>query len=242
MSKILQSTTNALADFFNPRILFFCLALPLFAMLLGLCGLLLVWTPGTEFFSGWLAGDWLQSWWPSGPAWLGSGIATFLLLLLLLPLSYVVILILTAIFLVPRIQSFLLGGRFADLARRPGGSVRGAIWNSVKYGLIYLVLFMLTLPLWLIPLGGWVVPALLNAWLTKKILPYEILQDVASNEEREEIRSFNRGNFLLLALTVGFFSAIPFLSLFIPVLASLAFGDYCFRRLREARNSALPVN
>lgn len=238
-NSVAGAIARGLRSFFAPGMLAFLLTIPLLAMLVW--GLLLAWA-----WVSWQAG--LQTWLEGTRliAWLStqslplaggvSGVAVFLILFVLFfPLTYLTTLLLTSVLVAPRVQSHLLKRHFPRLEKRGGGSFREGLWNSLIAGFIYVILLLASLPLWLIPGGALLAGAALAGWVSSRVLVYDLLQGVASDEERLRLRRENAGSLFLLGFLLGFLSLVPFASLFLPALATLAYGWYCFGRLEEMR-------
>jgi uncharacterized protein involved in cysteine biosynthesis len=92
------------------------------------------------------------------------------------------------------------------------------------------------LPLWFLPGCQIVVPLLLTAWLNKKIFMYDVLQEFASKEERQQILEEESGRLYGLGIILGAFSYIPLVFFFIPVLSALSYTYYGLNELVGRRS------
>jgi hypothetical protein len=73
------------------------------------------------------------------------------LVVLALPIIYVTAAFLVAAVALPLMAERVAAQDYADIARRGGGSQVGSVWNALTSVLQFLVLLVLSLPLWLIP-------------------------------------------------------------------------------------------
>lgn len=239
MIQVLRSIGAAFRDFFSPSMLGTMIALPLLSLLFWGGLLIWFWTPWTEGLSRYFSGTWalrvLTGWFPSLQGGLGDAVAVVLVLLTVFPLIYLTTLLLVSQFVVPIVQRYLLKNRFPTLERKSGGSFSGSLGNSLKSGGLYLVLFVSTSPLWLLPGAQILIPAALTAWVSRRVLTYDLLQDVASDEERRRLLETDGASLWLLGFLLGLLVIVPGLAFFVPVLATLAYGHFSYLRLQRMR-------
>jgi hypothetical protein len=238
MDVILRALRRAGRDLFTGR---------MFALLLVPMGLaLLVWgTLAGLFGAAWkdalvevLAATPLQSlatW--AGADWLLAYSAIFFLILLWLPAVYVSALLITSLALMPAIVGFIAGRDYPALERRRGGSVAGSLGNGLYALTLYLVAWLLCLPLWLFgPLGA-LASLWLNTWLNQRLFLYDALAEHADAAELRALR--HEGGWRVYALSgiLGLLHLIPVVGLLAPVYMGLAFGHYALDRLDAARSA-----
>jgi len=82
------------------------------------------------------------------------------LLLILPPLVQASALLITATLAMPLMVEFVAKRDYPQLQRRKGGTVSGSIWNALASTLVYLLLWLVTLPLWLFGIPAIVLPVL----------------------------------------------------------------------------------
>ena len=100
---------------------------------------------------------------------------------------------------------------------------------------IFMAGYLVTLPLWLIPFAGFLVPWFWWSWLTARILRTDSLAEHATPAERDTLIARHRHGYLGLAMLVTLLNYVPPLFLVTPVLSALAFGHYSLGVLRELR-------
>lgn len=171
-----------------------------------------------------------------GFAWVAHWLITLLLLSLLLPAVYVTSLLFAAVFAMPVMLGFVVARDFPDLEMKRGGTFMGSVWNGLIALVVFLVLWILTLPLWLIPFGALVVPTLLSAYLNQRLFMYDALMDHASREEFEQIKARANGRLFGLGAILGFAHYIPILNFFTPIYIGLAYIHFCLGELQRLRS------
>ncbi|GAC1315668.1 MAG: EI24 domain-containing protein [Collimonas sp.] len=168
--------------------------------------------------------DWLQKNYFAGndgwgiasyiPAWLGLGalktvIVPWLALWALLPLMILTALLFVGAFALPATARHVGRRHFPDLELRKGGSLLGSIWTSFTAFLLFCVLWLVTLPLWLIPPFAFLIPLVLWGWLTYRVFAYEALAAHADKEEMRALLRIHRWPLLLIGVIAGALGAAP---------------------------------
>jgi hypothetical protein len=85
--------------------------------------------------------------------------------------------------------NFVVARDYPELEMKHGGTFMGSVWNGLIAVGVFLIIWIITLPLWLIPFGVLVVPTLLSAYLNQRLFMYDALMDHASREEFEQIKT-----------------------------------------------------
>lgn len=202
------------------------------------------WGSASALLIGWMGNfSWLSGWLGQDAATTLAGLtATLLLLLLLLPLIYVTASLLVATVALPMILERVAERDYADLELRRGGTQVGSVVNALVAAVIYIVLLVVTLPLWLIPGMALLVPLLLSAWLNQRAYRYDALMQHADADEMKRIVQRHRSTLLLLGAGTGAIAYVPIANLFAPAFAGLAFVHYCLEALRQMRGGIKTIN
>ena len=153
---------------------------------------------------------------------------------LLLPLMILSALVLVNLMAMPAIANHVGLRFYPQLERRSGGSMLTSFKLSLLSFLLYLLAWLVVLPLNLIPLFAVVVQPLLWGWLTSRVMSYEALSSFADETELSEIRNKHRSSLLIIGVVTGSLGAVPGLLwlggaasvIFFPVLAAAAIGLY----------------
>ncbi len=238
MGSITEALRRALRDLTQPRII----GLILWPVLLAT----LLWGGLALFFRAPLYA-WLQSWLANyGVAgtvfgisfgWLGDTLAVLLFFALLLPLINITALLITSVFAMPVLLRYVCEKDFAELETKRGGNIWASVWNTVAGVTIFCVLWIVTLPLWLIPPLGVVLPILLSAYLNQRLFGYDALSEHASEPEYKTLLKETRSSLWLLAILIAFIQFIPLANFIAPVFMGLAFIHFTLARLRLLRSA-----
>lgn len=241
MDMVFLALRRAAADLFTSRML--SLMLWPLGIALVVWGLLALW-----FWAGWklevmefLAATPLQDlmqW--AGTEWLLAYAATVVLILLWLPAVYVTALLITAVALMPIIVNQVEARYYPGIERRRGGTLAGGVVNGIVATVIYVVAWVVLLPLWLFGPFGFLVSVLLNAWLNQRVFMYDALAEHADTTELKELRHGDAGPLYILSALLGLFYFVPLLNLLAPVYMGLAFAHYGLEGLSR-RRSAVPA-
>lgn len=170
-----------------------------------------------------------------GAEWLTAYAALFVLVLLWLPAMYVTALLITSLALMPLIINFVAERYYPDLERRRGGGLVGSIGNGLVALLIYLLAWIVLLPVWLLAPFGIVVSILLNAWLNQKLFMYDALSDHASGAELRALRQAGDWRLFSLSGLLGLLHFVPIVNFIAPVYMALAFTHHGLDALARQR-------
>lgn len=153
-----------------------------------------------------IAGDVLGSF---GLDALKTVLIPFLALWLLLPLMILTALVFVGTLAMPAITQHVASRDYPELDLRKGGSLWGSLWISFSSFLVFIVLWIVTLPLNLIPPLAFIVQPLLWGWLTYRVMAYDALAEHATEQERTEIMRIHRWPFLMIGAVAGAMGAAP---------------------------------
>ena len=164
--------------------------------------------------------------------------APLVAMLLLLPLMILTSLLFMGVAAMPAIGRHVdarLAGRFGALEKKAGGSLLGSVLGGLGATAIFIVLWLLCLPLYLFPPVALVAQVLLWGWLTARVMSYDALADFASAEERRILLQRHRKALLAIGMVSGAAGALPGLAwiggalfsvLLFPFLAMLSIWLY----------------
>ncbi|MGI4847981.1 MAG: EI24 domain-containing protein [Janthinobacterium lividum] len=147
-------------------------------------------------------------------AWLGmdamrAALVPLIALWVLLPLMILTALVFVGTLAMPAITRHVGQRAYPLLEQRHGGSILGSVWLSAKSFLIFVVLWLVTLPLNAIPPLTFVIQPLLWGWLTSRVMSYDVLADHASANERRELLHALRWPLLVMGTIAGAMGAAP---------------------------------
>lgn len=179
---------------------------------------------------------WLSAW---GALWLGKFFAVLGGWLLILAASYMTAMLLAAVFVLPLLLNHVGLSDYPELARMGKDSFTASTWNSVSAALLFIAGWVLTLPLWLIPGVGLVLPLFWMAWLNRRTFAYDSLAVHATDAEWQTLRRQHGAPLMMLGVTLALVAHIPFVGLLAPTLAALAYIHYGLEALRRMRQGAV---
>lgn len=239
MRSVVTALVEAFKTLLNPKML----ALVLWPVLLAV----MVWV-GIAFFywEGWVAAltdlvntTALERWVQHGfLATLSGYLAKFVLAALLLAAIYLTAMIITAVFVMPIMVNHVAQKYYPELERKKGGTVAGAVENTVVAIAVYCIGWVLTMPLWLFLPLAMVLPVILMAYLNQRLFRYDALSEHASKEEYERVVERSAAKLYSLGAIVGLLNFVPLLNLFSPIYAGLAFIHLCLGELKRVRYPA----
>lgn len=127
----------------------------------------------------------------------------------LLPLMILTALVFIGALAMPAIVRHVGERHFPQLEKRRGGSLGGSMWLSLKSFVVFVFLWIVSLPLSAVPLVGFLVHPLLWGWLTYRVLTYDAMSDHADKEELSVIRQRHRWPLLLIGTATGAMGVAP---------------------------------
>jgi hypothetical protein len=209
-----DSAWRALAYCLHPRVIYLSL-LPLILAAVGL-GLLgwFGWEPGVaavrRALDTWGISHAVLAWLDqAGLSFLRAAAAPFLLVLMIVPLVIVVCLLLVAGLMTPSLVKLVRKRRFPELLGRDATPLwRSLLW-SAGASITALALFVVSLPLWLMPIFAVLVPPIIWGWLTYRVMAFDTLVDVASPSEREALLKRHHASLLGMGIACGYIGAAP---------------------------------
>jgi hypothetical protein len=149
------------------------------------------WTGLIEnFVVGHVSPTWIA---PDNFVRLASWIAGTVVLSLLAPLVILTAVLIATIFAMPVLVRHVARRDFSRLEQRHGGTVFGSLWNAVAAIFLFVLLWVVTLPLWLLGPLALPLPLLLSAYLNQRLFRYDALSDHADADEMALIFEFARG-------------------------------------------------
>lgn len=183
---------------------------------------------------------------------------------LLLPLMILTALLWIGVIAMPMIVKHVGKRHFPELDARKGGSFWGSLWMSGSSFVIFVLLWLITLPLSLVPPLTLIVLTVLWGWLTYRVMAYDALADYADAQERRAILRIHRWPLLMIGAVSGVMGAAPTLLwlggalsvIFFPLLAAasiwlyvlvfvftgLWFQYYCLAALQKYRAADIAGN
>ncbi|MEQ1813005.1 MAG: EI24 domain-containing protein [Candidatus Nitrotoga sp.] len=242
MSPIFNALSRAIRDLFQFKILWIVVWPMLAAGLLWLVLGVVFWDVFTEWIANGLTAAGIQTWMETvEPRWVAGIIQIIVHLILFGPLVMMTALLITAFFVMPALIRLVAEYDYPALKREHGGSVIGNVVNAALAAGVFIAIWILALPLWLIGIGA-LAPFIAAAYLNQRMFRYDALAEHASHAEMLYLFSLHQLSWWGLGLLTGLLHFIPLLNLFAPVLTGLAFIHFGLARLTALRQSPnLPI-
>ncbi|MGO4306398.1 MULTISPECIES: EI24 domain-containing protein [unclassified Cupriavidus] len=261
MNDIFRSFGRALASQFHPRMLMLTVLPFVLATVLWGGLIYLAWDPVIGTASAILQGSVFTSWIYGALDWVGlqslrAVVAPLFVLTMVIPLVIASMLIFISLFSVPAVVRHLERS-YPNLTKAHGGSIAGSVFQALGNTVVFLLLVLVTLPLWLIPPFFALIPPVLWGWLTYRVMTYDALSEHATVEERKTIMKRHRTSLLMIGVAVGLLGSAPtllwvwsaviiflfpvvlagtlWLYVLIFIFSALWFGHFCLRALADLR-------
>jgi hypothetical protein len=177
------------------------------------------------------AGSWLKI---IGLFALKAFLAPLLALWVILPMIMISAMLVVGALLMPLICNFVAGRDFPTLEKKMGGTLLGGLMNGLLMFVGFVLLWLISLPLTVIPPLALLAHTLLWGWLTYRIMIYDALADHATVEERQAITRQYRLPLLVIGTITSVAANLATLLwlggavavLFLPVTSILAIWLY----------------
>ncbi|MBK6618384.1 MAG: EI24 domain-containing protein [Nitrosomonas sp.] len=235
MSSVVNALMRATVNLFHPRI-FWLWSWPL------LVASIFWWVVGAYFWtpaSGWIlvnlpVADW-QNWLEASRLQtIADGVESVINVLIFTILIIVTSMILTALFAMQELVNFVAKRYYPDMDRAHGGSVVGSLRAVASTFAVFILIWVVTLPLWFIGIGL-LVPLLAATYMNQRLFCYDALTEHAEKAELDELLVADRPARWGLGLLTGLIQFVPILNFFSPTLTALAFIHFELGRLSRRR-------
>jgi hypothetical protein len=130
-------------------------------------------------------------------------------LFLLLPLMILTALLFMGVVAMPAIVRHVATRQFPGLEEKGGGTFLGSLTTNLTGFLIFIPLWLLSLPLYAFAPLAVLAQVVLWGWLTSRVMCYDALADHASAAERAEIMRRHRKQLMLIGMISGAAGALP---------------------------------
>jgi CysZ protein len=161
--------------------------------------------------------------------------ANVILFLLFVPLVYLTALFILGVFGMQKMVDHVAARSYPQLERRRGGGTAGSVGNGLVVLAGMLGLFIVSLPLWLLPPLWPMIPLVILSWGNQRLLRYDALAEHADSAEMARIFRERRGALYLLGFLLALLAYVPFVGFVGPVVFGLAFIRYLLGALQESR-------
>ena len=234
---IVGSLLFGLANVFHPRMLWLMVWPMLVSLVVWGVAALVLWAR----LAVWLAQR-LQQWLEPAAAFIGFNLgdaamiaAHVMLFLLFVPLVYVTALFILGIFGMQKMVDHVAARSFPELERRHGGGAAGSAWNGMTALLGMAGMFLVSVPLWILPPLWPLIPLVILAWVNQRLLRYDALAEHADAGEMARIFRERRFGLYALGVLLALAAYVPLVGLIAPVIFGLAYIRYLLGALHSSR-------
>ena len=151
------------------------------------------------------------------------------------PLVYLTALFILGIFGMQAMVDHVARRSFPALERRRGGSIARLVWNGFVALAGMLLLFVVSLPLWLAPPLWPVIAVAILGWGNQRLLRYDALAEHADSGEMQRVFGGRRSRLYTMGVLLALIAYIPFVGFLAPVAFGLAFIHYLLGALAAER-------
>lgn len=212
-----------------PTLLALCAWMVLLIFSLGALSEVLMESPPLSFFVAW------------GMLWLAKILAVLSGWVSITGLAYLVGLAFTAIFILPVLLKHIAATQYPELVAAGKSFFGATALYSCAMILLFVLLWIITFPLWFLPGAALVLPLVLMAWLNYKTYTFEILADFSTTAEKKELLQKHATSLFLLGFLLAIVAHLPIVCLFAPGVTALAFSHYVLAALKDIRGEAVIV-
>lgn len=128
---------------------------------------------------------------------------------LLLPLMILTALLFIGVAAMPFIMRHVGARHFPALEKKHGGSLAGSVGAALGSFLVFVLAWLLILPLYALPPLALAAQVLLWGWLTCRVMAYDVLAEHASAAERAALLRRHRWPLLAIGTLSGLAGAVP---------------------------------
>jgi len=206
-----QIIIKSLQDMLSKEVVVFVLKIGFISLALTLVLTWSIWGMLTGFISSylsWIPWEWLQT--------SGASVATFLVAYMLF---IIIVALLTSLYS-EKLLLALAKKRYPNVQVAGSADITTSIFLTLKASAVFLLLFMIMIPLLFIPLFGQVVILYLWSILLKEPTIYDV--GALFIDDKTQLKE-KRKNTRLLAMIAALFNYIPLLNIFAPVFAQILF-------------------
>lgn len=242
LAAVAASFKRAVVSQLHPKMLFAVL-LPFLITLLGAVILVWVfWSPLTEWLNvqsqDWGVVNTVDGW------LLAIGLFSIKLYLIpllaagiLLPMSGILGLIIAAVFIMPIVLGHLDRTAYPGVRRNGRNATVLSAWNAVWVGLLFVVGWLLTMPLWLFPPFAVLLPIFWWTFAITRMLRVDAVIEHADPDERRYLWKRHNRQWWLIGFCLALVNLLPPAWLIMPVFSSLVFAHFGLEALRQHRLS-----
>ncbi|HEY9189444.1 MAG TPA: EI24 domain-containing protein [Sulfurovum sp.] len=206
-----QIITKSIQDILSINVILFVLKMGVLSLILTLLMTWGLWEPINTFLSSylsWIPWDWVQT--------TGASVAALIFAYMLFIIT---VSLLTSLYS-EKLLIALAQKHYPDVPVVGSAKIGTSLMLTLKASIIFLLLFILTLPLLFVPVLGQVVVLYLWSVLLKEPTVYDVGSLFMDDRKRLKEKKKRTG---LLAMVASLFNYVPLVNIFAPVFAQILF-------------------
>ncbi len=169
-----------------------------------------------------------------------SAVAPWLLFFILFVFSFPIIIMLNlalvSILASNYLVQFIARREYPDLIVRGRPRFARGFKNTLVSSALFLIFWIATVPLWLVPGVALVLPVMLTAWFNRRVCAFDALTEFTTDDELNALLQMNSGQGFVLGLFTALLNYVPMAFLISPVLTMVAFIHLNLTSLQSARS------
>ncbi|CAN5257460.1 EI24 domain-containing protein [soil metagenome] len=176
--------------------------------------------PGIEDFFGWMFSGNVDRF----AVLVQRYLAPTVLAVLVLPLIVTTVVFVVGVAAMPGVVRHLRRGRYALLEQRGRSGWRPLLDDGLHALWLTALAVVLTIPLWLVPVIGWLLPLLLWGLVNSRIMGRDSLSAHADDAERRTLLSNSRWSLWVIGIVTGALGIVPALVWIVGGVAAVFFA------------------
>lgn len=156
--------------------------------------------------------------------------------LIVFPSSGILGLIIAAVFVMPLALQHIQKRHYPQLKRQGEFSTVVSATNACWVGVCFVIGWLVTLPFWLLPFLGVILPVFWWAFAFTKLLRLDSMIEHANKTERTILRKRYNRDYWVLGVVMALCNLLPPAWLIMPVFSALVFAHFSLRQLAHVRS------
>ncbi|HLS42846.1 MAG TPA: EI24 domain-containing protein, partial [Paenalcaligenes sp.] len=156
--------------------------------------------------------------------------------LIVFPSSGILGLIIAAVFVMPLALQHIQKRHYPQLKRQGEFSTVVSATNACWVGVCFVIGWLVTLPFWLLPFLGVILPVFWWAFAFTKLLRLDSMIEHANKTERTILRKRYNRDYWVLGVVMALCNLLPPAWLIMPVFSALVFAHFSLRQLARVRS------
>ncbi len=192
------------------------------------------WLDNTTMHWGWFqsVSGRLSGW---GFATMSDWLTGILSFVALLAVSGIAGLAAAAILVMPMALKVISENSYPDLQRKGQNATLTSLSNTIKVSTIFVIGWLFTLPLWLIPFAGIALSLFWGAYAFSHMTRLDAIVEHATPEEREFVLRYYSRDFWMIGLICAAIALVPFAGFIMPVFSILVCTHFALMALKAVR-------